>query len=476
MCGIIGIISDYEVVGDIYKGLLSLQHRGQDSAGITTYSNRFNIKKGNGLVNEVFKEKNLLYLKGNIGIGHVRYPTIGGGKAEDAQPFYVNTPYGIIMAHNGNVVNYEPLKRELERVNLRHLNSKSDVEVILNVFASELGKKNKINIDSIFDAVRMVFKKVQGSYSVVSYIRNKGFLAFRDPIGFKPLIYGKRGNNYVFASESVALDTLEYEKIRDVKPGEAIFVDNKGKVYSKILRAQEHHHCIFEWVYFARPDSVIDGISVYGARLRLGKELAKIIKKLKLNIDLIIPVPDTARAAAITLSEELNIPYREGLIKNRYIGRTFIMPRQAIRESSIRLKLNTIKDELRNKNILVVDDSIVRGNTSRQIVQLIRESGAKKVFFASYSPPLRFPCIYGIDMQTRSEFIAKNKTIQDIEKEIGADNLIYQSYEGLINGVSEKSNMKFCTACFNGKYPTPVDERTLNKIEKRRKKEKGVSK
>ncbi len=472
MCGILGIIGNYEVVGDIYRGLLSLQHRGQDSAGIITYSDRFNIKKGNGLVSEIFKEKNLSYLKGNIGIGHVRYPTIGGGKAEDAQPFYVNIPSGIIMAHNGNVINYTQLKRELEEVNLRHLNSKSDVEAILNVFASKLEKRGKVNIDNIFASVKEVYKKVEGSYSVIAYIRNKGLLAFRDPVGFKPLIYGKKDANYAFASESVALDTLGYKRIRDVKAGEAIFIDTNGKEYSKILGNKKHRPCIFEWVYFARPDSVIDGISVYGARLRLGKELAKTVKKLRLPIDLIIPVPDTSRAAAITLSEELNIPYREGLIKNRYIGRTFIMPQQAMRKMSIRLKLNPIEGEIKGKNILIVDDSIVRGNTSRQIVQLIKEAGAKKIFFASYSPPLRHPCVYGIDMQTRSEFIAKNKSIKDIEKEIGTDKLIYQSYEGLIKGVSGGENMKFCTACFDGKYPTPVDEKILKKIETERKMDK----
>lgn len=472
MCGILGIIGNYEVVGDIYRGLLSLQHRGQDSAGIITYSDRFNIKKGNGLVSEIFKEKNLSYLKGNIGIGHVRYPTIGGGKAEDAQPFYVNTPYGIIMAHNGNVINYNILKKELENVNRRHLNSKSDVEVILNVFANELEKKRKINSESIFSAIKGVYKRVMGSYSVIAYIRNEGLIAFRDPIGFKPLTFGEKGNNYVFASESVALDTLGYKKIRDVQPGEAIIINKERNVASKILEKKEHRHCIFEWVYFARPDSVIDGISVYSARLRLGKEIAKIVKKENLKIDLIIPVPDTSRAAAITLSEELKIPYREGLIKNRYIGRTFIMPKQAMRKMSVRMKLNPIEGEIKGKNILIVDDSIVRGNTSRQIVQLIKEAGAKKVFFASYSPPLRHPCIYGIDMQTRSEFIAKNKSIEDIEKEIGADKLIYQSYDGLIKGVAGGKNIKFCTACFDGKYPTPVNDEILKTIEKERKIEK----
>jgi len=473
VCGILGIIGNYEVVGDIYRGLLSLQHRGQDSAGIITYSDRFNIKKGNGLVSGIFNEKNLSYLRGNIGIGHVRYPTIGAGKAEDAQPFYVNTPFGIIMAHNGNVINYGVLKEELENVNRRHLNSRSDVEVILNVLANELEKRKKIDAESIFSAIKGVYKRVLGSYSVITYIRNVGFLAFRDPIGFKPLIFGQKGNNYIFASESVALDTLGYKRIRDVQPGEAIFIDKDGNVSSKILKKKEHKPCIFEWVYFARPDSIIDGISVYSARLRLGRKLAKIVKKANLKIDLVIPVPDTSRASAIALSEELKIPYREGLIKNRYIGRTFIMPKQVMRKMSIRMKLNPIEGEIKGKNILIVDDSIVRGNTSRQIIQLVKEAGAKKVFFASYSPPLRYPCIYGIDMQTRSEFIAKDRDVKDIEKEIGADKLIYQSYEGLIKGVSGRKDIKFCTACFNGKYPTPVDKATLKRIEEERKMEKG---
>jgi len=470
MCGFIGILGENAVASRIYTGLLTIQHRGQDSAGMATYSGKFNLKKGNGLVREVFKEKNLSYLKGDVGIGHVRYPTIGGGKAEDAQPFYVTTPYGIILAHNGNVTNFFALKEELQTKCLRNINSSSDAELILNVLADELLRHYPFNIHKLFQAVGNLFKRVKGSYSAVAYIKDRGMLAFRDPNGFKPIIMGQRGKEYMFASESVVLDTLGFKIIRDVLPGEAIFVDEKRNLYKKrIIATNNPTPCIFEYVYFARPDSVIDGISVYEARLRLGRKLAEKIQKLNLKIDVVIPVPDTSRAAALALAEELKIPYREGFIKNRYIGRTFIMPSQGLRKKSIRLKLNPIQEEIKGKNVLIIDDSIVRGNTSQEIVQLARDMGAKKVFFGVYSPPVKFPCYYGIDMQTKGEFIATNKSVEEIKKHIGADELIYQSIEGLIEGVFQNKNASCCSACFNGIYPISIDKREEQMIEEDRK-------
>lgn len=469
MCGFIGIYGRKDVFYDIYTGLLAIQHRGQDSSGIITYSERFNLKKGNGLVKDVFGEKHASYLKGIIGIGHVRYPTIGGGGAEDAQPFYVNMPYGIAMAHNGNIINYFSLKKELEERDRRHLNSGCDVEAILNVLAYELEKEGDFSKDSLFSALEKTYDRLLGSYSVVAIIRDKGLLAFRDPHGIKPIVFGRRDDDYIFASESVVLDVLEFEIIGDVEPGEAVFITKDREVIRKRIRREKHTPCIFEWVYFARPDSVIDGISVYEARLRLGRELAKLIKEKQIIPDVVIPVPDTSRAAALALAEELNIPYREGLIKNRYIGRTFIMPTDKERSSSVKMKLNPMRFELAGKKILVVDDSIVRGHTSRQIVELIRNSGAKEVYFASYSPPLRYPCLYGIDMQTRGEFIARNRSIEEIKDIIGADELIYQTIDGLIRGVKGDKEISFCTACFTGDYPTHIPEEMFLMIEEDRK-------
>ena len=469
MCGFIGIYGNKDVFYDIYTGLLAIQHRGQDSSGIITYSGRFNMKKGNGLVRDVFGEKHASYLRGEIGIGHVRYPTVGGGGAEDAQPFYVNMPYGIAMAHNGNIINYFSLKRELEERNRRHLNSRCDVEAILNVLAYELEKEGDFSVDGLFSALERTYERLLGSYSVVAIIRDKGLLAFRDPHGIKPIVFGKRGEEFIFASESVALDVLEFEFLGDIKPGEAVFITKEREVVRRKIREETHTPCIFEWVYFARPDSVIDGISVYEARLRLGRELAKLIKERGIIPDVVIPVPDTSRAAALALAEELNIPYREGLIKNRYIGRTFIMPTDRERSSSVRMKLNPMRFELAGKKVLVVDDSIVRGHTSRQIIELIRSAGASEVYFASYSPPLRYPCLYGIDMQTRGEFIARNRTVEEIKHIIGADELVYQTVDGLIRGVKGEKEMSFCTACFTGEYPTDVPEDMVRMIEEDRK-------
>jgi len=468
MCGFIGIFGNSEVVTDIYTGLLTIQHRGQDAAGIVTYSNRFNIKKGDGMVRDVFKKKNFAYLKGNIGIGHVRYPTIGKGDASDAQPFLSNVPYGIVLVHNGNVINFFSLRERLEKERLRLLNTTSDAELILNILADELSRQQPFSVKGLFKAMEIVFKEVKGSYSGVAFIKDKGMLSFRDPHGIKPIIYGTKDGSFGVASESVALETLGFKIERDVEPGEVIFVDMKGRIHQERLSRKEHYPCIFEYVYFARPDSVIDGISVYRARLNLGKNLAKIVKGKSLDIDQIVPVPDTSRAAALGLSEELGIKYREGLMKNRYIGRTFIMPYQGNRQESIRMKLSPLREELKGRKVMLVDDSIVRGNTSREIVQLVREAGAREVHLAISSPPLRYPCYYGIDMQTRDNFIADGKSIEDVRRIIGADSLIYQSIEGLIEAISDKRDRKFCTACFTGEYPVSASEFDLKRIQKDR--------
>ncbi len=468
MCGILGIYGKSNVVGELYPGLLAIQHRGQDAAGIITYDRRFNLKKGNGLLQNVFNEKNLKRLKGNLGIGHVRYPTVGGGGADDAQPFYLSVPYGIAMAHNGNLTNYLELRRELFRERFRHLNSNCDLEAILNVFADELMMQGSFNKDSLFRAVGGVFRRAKGSYSVVGMIAERGFLAFRDPHGIKPLIFGKREEDLCFTSESVALDALGYEVVRDVQPGEAIFIDRRRRFFNKRIEEKRHTPCIFEWVYFARPDSVIDGISVYEARLRLGRELAQQVKRRRIKVDVVIPVPDTARAAALSLAVSIGVDFREGLIKNRYIPRTFIMPGQELRVRAVKQKLNPIRSEIEGKRVLLVDDSIVRGNTSKEIINLVREAGAKKVYFAVCSPPLRYPCTYGIDMQTRGEFVARDKSIDEIGENIGADELIYQTLEGLLAGVGGGVRKDFCCACFDSKYPTPVSEDTFQRIEKER--------
>lgn len=465
MCGFIGIFGNTDVAADIYVSLLNLQHRGQDASGMVTFSNRFNLKKGDGLVRDVFKEKNFSYLKGNIGIGHVRYPTIGRGETNDAQPFLSNVPYGIVLAHNGNVINFYSLKEELERERLRVLNSMSDAELILNVLADEISTRLPFSVEGLYRAAEEVFLKVKGSYSGVAIIKDKGMIAFRDPNGVKPIIYGIKGDNFAVASEGVALQAIGFKIVRDVLPGEVVFFDMERKIHYKRLREEKHYPCIFEYVYFARPDSTLDGISVYEARLNLGKELSKRVREKSLDIDLIVPVPDTSRPAAVALAEELGIKYREGLMKNRYIGRTFIMPCQKEREESVRLKLSPVKEELFGKKVMLVDDSIVRGNTSKEIIQLVRDAGASEVHLAIYSPPLRYPCYYGIDMQTRGDFIASDKKEEEIRKIIGADSLTYQSVEGLVKSVSCGLDMNFCTACFTANYPISIDSSDLKRIE-----------
>lgn len=399
-------------------------------------------------------------MEGNIGIGHVRYPTIGSGDPEEAQPFYTNSPFGIAIAHNGNVINYQFLKEKLISEKRRHINTSSDVEVILNILADRLEEEPPL------DAVKAVMDKVNGSYSCISFIAHKGMLAFRDPHGIKPLILGHRGDDFCLASESIALDALGYEIDRDVHPGEAIFIDMDRRVTTKVIKEDVPRHCIFEYIYFARPDSIMDGLTVYETRLALGRELANQVKKVKLKPDVVIPVPDTARTTALSLAQELGVPYREGLIKNRYIGRTFIMPRDAKRIEQVRYKLNPIKKEIENKGVLLVDDSIVRGTTSKAIVNLVRRVNPKELCFASSCPPLKYPCFYGIDMQTRGEFIARTKSIAEIQQEIGIDKLIYQSLEGMLRAVGNTPS--YCIACFNGDYPTRVTEGEMIEIEKER--------
>ncbi|MBN1694743.1 amidophosphoribosyltransferase [candidate division WOR-3 bacterium] len=465
MCGIVGVIGNKEVAGNIYDSLLIIQHRGQDAAGIVTYSDRFNIKKGEGLVRDAFQEENLNFLKGNAGIGHVRYPTLGGMGVENAQPFISNTPYGIALAFNGNIINFDSLKEKLENDSRRIIISTSDAELLLNLLSAEMEKKPAFSPDFLFEAVKGIFEKIKGSYSVVALIKDKGILAFRDPYGIKPLIFGQKDNNFCVVSESVALDTLGYKIERDVQPGEAVFFGTEGKLYTKKISEEKHCPCIFEYVYFARPDSTIDGISVYEARLNLGKNLAKEIKKKGIKIDIVVPVPDTSRPVAISLAEELDIKYREGLMKNRYIGRTFIMPHQSKREELIRIKLSPVKEIIKGKKVLLVDDSIVRGTTSKKIVQLIKDAGAKEVHFASSSPPLKFPCYYGIDMQTRGEFIACKRALEEITEAIDVDSLTYQSIKGLIDAVSNQKVKNFCTACFTGEYPIKADKEEVARIE-----------
>jgi amidophosphoribosyltransferase len=468
MCGVLGIFNRTEAVAELYEGLIALQHRGQDSAGIITYDEMFHLKKGNGLVARVFNEKNLSRLVGKAGIGHVRYPTVGPGSIEDAQPFFVNAPYGIALVHNGNVTNYFDLRETLEKYSYRQLNSFSDAEALLNVLADELAKTNikTFTPKSLFTSVEGLFKRVKGSYSFVALIANKGMIAVRDAHGIKPLIFGKKNNSYIFASESTAFDLLDYKIICDVKPGEAIFIDHDLKVHTKVIQAQTHTPCIFEWVYFARPDSIIDGIGVYEARIRLGINLAKQCLKAGLKPDVVIPVPDTARAAATSLAKMMRVDEREGLIKNRYIARTFIMPRTKNRGNAVRQKLNPIRSEIEGRKVLIVDDSIVRGTTSREIVSLVRAAGAKEIYYGVTSPPLKFPCVYGIDMMTRGEFIARKNSVEAIRKLISADVLIYQTYQGLIDGVrGDVKQQKFCTACFTGEYPTRLTKRDMRRME-----------
>ncbi len=471
MCGIIGIYGKKNVVDELYSGLFALQHRGQDSAGIITYDTTFHLKKGMGLVNKVFNEKNLTRLEGSIGIGQVRYPTIGPGGVEDAQPFMVNAPFGIAMAHNGNVTNYSELRQKLSKDCYRQLSSYSDLEIILNIFADEMTKQplGQFTSEILFKTLAGVYNRVEGSYSVVGLIANKGLFAFRDPFGIKPLCFGKKKDSYVFASESVVLDQLDYQMIRDVLPGEVIFIDHHRKIHFKVIKQQTAHPCIFEWIYFARPDSILDNIEVAEARFRLGERLGMECLRAGINPDVIVPVPDSGRGAALAIAKILDVEQKEGLIKNYYMGRTFIMPKQESRTNSVRQKLNPVKSIIKDKKVLLVDDSIVRGTTAKEIVSLVKRAGAKQVYYAVTCPPLRFPCVYGIDMMTRGEFIARNYSMFDIQKMIGADRLIYQSLDDMLEAVcGNNPKQKFCTACFTGNYPTGLKKKDIIKLEKER--------
>lgn len=467
MCGVVGILSDDREVGyDLYEGLLTLQHRGQDAAGIATFDGILHLKKGIGLVQSIFKRKNLERLRGRVGIGQTRYPTIGRGSQEDAQPFYVNYPYGIAMVHNGNVTNFFTLREELERVHRRKLNSTSDVEAILNVFADELVHQDVENfsVENLFDAVKGVFKRVHGAYSVIAMMGDGSLLAFRNPYGIRPLVMGRRNRSIIFASETVTFDFLGFQSEGDVEPGEAVHVGRDGAITRRKIEVSSHRPCIFEWVYFARPDSVLDGIGVLEARRRLGEVLACKCMDSGIQPDVVSAVPDTARPAAMALVQASGWKLSEGLIRNRYIQRTFIMPTQSERRSSVRQKFNPVRTELEGKRVLLVDDTIVRGNTALELIKLTRQAGPREVYYAIYGSPLRFPCVYGIDMATREEFIAKDHSEKDIERLIGADRLIYQNYDDMVNAVRGNREMKFCTACFSGDYPTPVSEDDLHQI------------
>ena len=477
MCGIIGIVSRKPVAQVIYDALFVLQHRGQDSAGIVVCDgNKLNLRKDNGQVSDVFHSRHMRDLVGNMGIGHVRYPTAGCSSSAEAQPFYVNSPYGITLAHNGNLTNVDELKQGLYESDLRHINTESDSEVLLNVLAHELHISGTLNLsaEEIFTAVSVTHTRLQGAYAVVAMLTGKGVLGFRDPCGIRPIVYGKRetdtGTEYMVASESVALQASGFDLIADLKPGEAIYIDKEGNIDLKqCAQSPRLNPCIFEHVYLARPDSIIDDIYVYKARLRMGVKLGrKILREMpEHDIDVVIPIPDTSRPSALELAFPLGVKYREGFIKNRYIGRTFIMPGQEMRQKSVRRKLNPIDLEFKGKNVLLVDDSIVRGTTSKQIIQMAREAGARKVYIASAAPPVRYPNVYGIDMPAVEELIAHNRTESEIAEKIGADWLIYQDLDDLIDAVQKgnRSITEFDCSCFNGKYVTQtIDNEYLTKI------------
>jgi amidophosphoribosyltransferase len=488
MCGIVGVVSHGPVNQLIYDALLLLQHRGQDAAGIaTSHGNTFSMHKANGLVRDVFRTRNMRSLPGNSGIGQCRYPTAGSSSEEEAQPFYVNAPFGITLAHNGNLTNADQLKIEMFKKDRRHINTDSDSEVLLNVLAHEIQQgTSSFSLDPsiLFKAVAALHRRVRGSYAVVAQIAGYGLLAFRDPYGIRPLCIGfndtENGPEYLVASESVALEGLGFHFLRDVMPGEAIFIDNEGKLYNEQCADNPVlNPCAFEFVYLARPDSVIDGASVYATRLKMGEYLAEKIRRefSAGDIDVVMPIPDSSRPAAMELAMTLNLDYREGFIKNRYIGRTFLMPGQAIRRKSVRQKLNAISAEFKGKSVLLVDDSIVRGTTSREIVQMARDSGAKRVIFASAAPPVKFPNVYGIDMPTRSELIAHGRTEEQVCREITADALVYQDIEALKRSITDVNPMlkKFEASCFDGDYITgDISRDYLDRIEFARENPKAV--
>ena len=478
MCGLVGVVTSQDVGVCLYDTLTVLQHRGQDAAGIMTSDNgKLNLRKDNGLVKDVFRTRHMRRLTGQMGIGHVRYPTAGSSSPALAQPFYVNSPYGLSLAHNGNLTNTSDLNRELYKTDLRHMNTDSDSEVLLNIFAHELSQKKQIEPrpEDIFSSVAGVHKRCRGGYAAVVMITGYGILGFRDLNGIRPLIFGSRTTNgqkeYMIASESVALDSQGFTVERDVAPGEAVYIDVHGNLHTKVCgEAGVHTPCIFEHVYFARPDSLMDSISVYKARLRMGQRLAEKVRRLCFDhdIDVVIPIPDTSRTSALELANHLGIKYREGFVKNRYIGRTFIMPGQKQRHKSVTQKLNAIELEFKGKNVLLVDDSIVRGTTCKQIIQMARDAGAQKVYFASAAPAIRYPNVYGIDMPAATELIAAGKSDQEVEAQIGADWLIYQDLGDLIAAAAEGNPElnRFECSVFDGEYITgDVDEVYLKRLE-----------
>ncbi len=482
MCGLVGVVTSDDVGVCLYDTLTVLQHRGQDAAGIMTSDHgKLNLRKDNGLVKDVFRTRHMRRLTGQMGIGHVRYPTAGSSSPALAQPFYVNSPYGLSLTHNGNLTNTAELSRELFKEDLRHMNTDSDSEVLLNVFAHELQRQGKMQPlpEDVFNAVAGVHRRCRGGYAAIVMLAGYGIVGFRDRNGIRPLVFGSRKNadgklDYMIASESVALDSQGFQLERDVAPGEAVYIDIDGHIHSRVCADPgEHTPCIFEHVYFARPDSLMDSISVYKARLRMGEKLADKLKRLRPDhdIDVVIPIPDTSRTSALELANRLGLKYREGFVKNRYIGRTFIMPGQNQRRKSVRQKLNAIDLEFRGKNVLLVDDSIVRGTTCRQIIQMAREAGAAKVYFASAAPAIRYPNVYGIDMPAASELIAAGRTEKEVEELIGADWLIYQDLDDLIAAASEGNPniTRYECSVFDGKYITgDVDEVYLKRLENTR--------
>ena len=488
MCGIVGISSETHVASSIYESLLMLQHRGQDAAGMVVCDNegRLHSRKSMGYVRDVFHQSHMNKLVGHYGIGHVRYPTAGGAGKEFAQPMYVNSPYGISLAHNGNLTNSKALARELFHAEMRHLNTDSDSEVLLNIFAHELGKQRAIlpSTKHFFQAVKKTHSRCHGAYAVLALITGFGLLAFRDPRGIRPLVIGERQGKtqkeYIISSENSSFSALGYTTLRDVAPGEAVFIDTLGKLHSQQCADNpEPTPCLFEYVYLARPDSTLDQISVYKARMRMGKKLANKITKLNPNhdIDVVIPIPDSSTTAALQVATELNIPYRDGFVKNRYIGRTFIMPYQEEREKSVRRKLNILDLEFKGKNVLLVDDSIVRGTTSQKIIEMAKEAGANKVYFSSAAPPVKFQNLYGIDMAATDELIASGRTEEEVAEVIGADWLIYQDLEDLIASAQEGNPeiKNFEISIFNGEYPTSISNEYLQALEASRQDTKKLS-
>lgn len=491
MCGVIGIISNKTVATELYEGLIHLQHRGQDAAGIMTYNIRFHAKKGVGFVRDIFDDTNMMRLQGNVGIGHTRYPTAGGFSMEEAQPFWTSVPFGISMAHNGNLTNYNELVKDLADNYQRYVNSTSDTEVILHLFADALddsttnGKTSNF-FEHICRATEYVFNKASGSYSTVAMIIGKGMVVFRDPHGIRPLVKGERHNldgttDYIFASETTMFYALGFKITGDVAPGEVIFISEDGHSYNRILQKAPFTPCVFEYVYFSRPDNMMNDVSVYRSRLRMGQNLANRWKEKYPDIlpDIVIPAPSSANTAALSFANELGVRYSEGLYKNPFIGRTFIMPGQEERKRSVRYKLVPQETEIRDKSVLIVDDSIVRGNTSKQIVKMVREFGARELHFVVACPPVKFPCFYGVDIPTRSELIASYMSEEEIRLNMGTDTLLYQQIEDLAEAVTRKGEHDIyrpCMACLDGRYVTgDVDEEKIAEMEKKRLRERNDS-